>query len=47
MLTPLGTRLKAFMQKQKVNKTTVWDAWIDREFILTGEGAARLDDPWN
>jgi hypothetical protein len=46
MLTPLGTRLKSFMQKHRVNKTTIWDAWIDREFIFTGDGATGLDNPW-
>jgi len=46
MLTPLGTRLKGYMTRTKVNKTTAWDAWIDREFILVGEGSGSLDNPW-
>jgi hypothetical protein len=46
MLTPIGTRLKAYMTKQKVNKTTAWDAWIDREFIMMGDNSNMLDNPW-
>ncbi len=46
MLTPLGTRLKSYMQKQKVNKTTIWDAWIDREFIINGGNESILENPW-
>jgi len=44
-LTPIGTRLRAAMQKQKVNKTDWWTAWIDRDFVLGGDGAG-IDDPW-
>ena len=43
--TPVGTRLRAAMQKQKVSKTDWWTAWVDRDFVLTGDGAA-IDDPW-
>ena len=43
--TPIGTRLRGMMQKQKVNKTDWWTAWVDRDFVLTGDGAA-IDDPW-
>ena len=46
MLTPLGTRLKMYMQRQKVNKTTVWDAWIDREFVLMDGQDSIGNDPW-
>ena len=46
MLTPIGTRLKSFMQRQKVNKSTAWDAWIDREFIINGSEAT-IDNPWS
>ena len=46
MLTPLGTRLKAYMTRTRVNKTTAWDAWIDREFVLLGAGGSNLDNPW-
>ena len=45
MLTPLGTRLKSYMQKQKVNNTSIWDAWIDRDFVING-GDTVLDNPW-
>jgi hypothetical protein len=44
-LTPLGTRLKGFMQRQKVNKSNQWDTWIDREFIAGG--AMIIDNPWS
>jgi len=43
-LTPLGTRLKAFMSRMKVNKTNQWDLWIDREFVLAGDMVS--DNPW-
>ena len=43
--TPMGTRLRAAMTKQKVNKTDWWTAWIDREFVL-GDGGVSIDDPW-
>jgi hypothetical protein len=42
--TPVGSRLRNFMMKQKVNKSNQWDTWIDRDFIAQGE---LLDDnPW-
>ena len=43
-LTPLGTRLKAFMQRLKVNKSNQWDTWIDREFVATDNMIS--DNPW-
>ena len=43
-LTPIGTRLKAFMQRMKVNKSNQWDVWIDREFVMTS--MATGDNPW-
>lgn len=46
MLTPLGTRLKSYMQRQKVNKTSIWDAWIDRDFVINGGGIGQFDNPW-
>ena len=46
MLTPIGTRLKAFMSKQKVNKTDAWQAWIDREFIIMDGSTNMIDNPW-
>jgi len=43
--TPIGTRLRASMQKQKINKTDYWSVWIDRDFVLNG-GDNSSDDPW-
>lgn len=43
-LTPLGTRLQAFMKKQKVNKSNQWDTWIDRDFVVTDNMIS--DNPW-
>lgn len=43
-LTPLGTRLKAFMARMKVNRTNQWDLWIDRDFVLAGDLVS--DNPW-
>ena len=46
-LTPMGTRLKLYMQKQKVNKTDIWAAWIDRDVFLMDDGNSNtLDNPW-
>jgi len=46
-LTPIGTRLKNFMSKMKVGNKTQWETWIDRDFVLGGDSAAALDNPWN
>ena len=43
-LTPLGTRLKSFMTRMKVNKSNQWDIWIDRDFVLAGDLVS--DNPW-
>jgi hypothetical protein len=43
-LTPLGTRLKGFMTRMRVNRTNQWDLWIDRDFILAGDMVS--DNPW-
>ncbi|HET8687345.1 MAG TPA: hypothetical protein VFM18_11875 [Methanosarcina sp.] len=43
-LTPIGTRLKSFMTKQKVNKSNQWDTWIDRDFVVMD--VANIDNPW-
>lgn len=45
MITPIGTRLKARMQKSKINKSDYWTTWIDREFII-GDSGASIDNPW-
>jgi hypothetical protein len=43
-LTPLGTRLKGFMTRQKVNKSNQWDTWIDRDFVAADNMI--IDNPW-
>jgi len=43
--TPVGTRLRASMQKQKINKSDYWAIWIDREFIIGADSNA-IDNPW-
>lgn len=45
MLTPLGTRLRSFMQRMRVNKSNQWDVWIDRDFVI-GDQNAVSDNPW-
>jgi hypothetical protein len=42
--TPLGTRLRSFMQRQRVNKSNQWDTWIDRDFIAADNMI--IDNPW-
>lgn len=46
-LTPQGKRLRAMMQSAKfrVNKSTQWDTFIDREFISVSDEAA--SNPWD
>jgi len=43
-LTPLGTRLQAFMKRKKVNKSNYWDTWVDRDFVASENMI--LDNPW-
>lgn len=43
-ITPIGTRLRGFMQRQRVNKTNQWDMWIDRDFVVVGDAIS--DNPW-
>ena len=45
-LTAIGTRLRAYMQAMKVNKSNAWDTWIDREFVVVG-GTGSFDNPWD
>jgi hypothetical protein len=45
-LTPLGTRLKNYMTKQKMGKSDAWALWIDREFIMMDNASNMLDNPW-
>lgn len=46
-ITPVGTRLKNFMSKMKIGNKTQWETWIDRDFVIGGDSAAALDNPWN
>lgn len=46
MLTPIGTRLKGFMSKQKVGKSDQWATWIDRDFMIGTAETQVLDNPW-
>jgi hypothetical protein len=43
-LTPLGTRLRGFMKRQRINNTNMWDVWIDRDFVLSNDQIT--DNPW-
>jgi len=43
--TPIGTRLRAAMQRQKINKSDYWAVWIDREFVIN-DGTGSIDSPW-
>lgn len=42
--TPLGTRLRAFMRKQRMNNSNFWDVWVDREFVAPDN--IINDNPW-
>lgn len=42
--TPVGQRLRALLKNQPVNKSNVWDTWIDREFLSVNQKA--IDNPW-
>jgi hypothetical protein len=42
--TPTGQKLRALLKSQPVNKTTVWDTWVDRDFAYLQQEA--LDNPW-
>ena len=43
-ITPLGTRLRGFMRRQAMNKSNMWDVWIDRDFVLAADQIS--DNPW-
>jgi hypothetical protein len=45
-MTTMGLRLKALMQSAdyRVNKSTQWDVWIDRNFGQLNQGV--IDNPW-
>ena len=44
-LTPIGKRLRAMMQLNKVNKSNQWDVWIDREFLTVDSSV--LNNVWD
>jgi len=46
-ITPIGTRLKNFMTKMKIGNKSQWETWIDRDFVIGGDAAQALDNPWN
>ena len=43
-LTPMGRNLRAVMQKLRVNNSSHWAVWIDRDFV-SADGA-ELANPW-
>ena len=43
--TPLGTRLRAFMRRQRMNNSNQWDVWIDRDFVVAEQFVD--DSPWS
>ena len=45
-LSPIGTRLRNFMSKLKIGNKTQWETWIDRDFVIGGDAAQALDNPW-
>jgi len=45
-VTPTGTRLRNFMSKMRVGNKTQWETWIDRDFVIGGNAADALDNPW-
>jgi len=44
-LTPIGRRLRSMMQAMRVNKSSQWDVWIDREFGTLNQDA--ISNPWD
>jgi hypothetical protein len=43
--TPLGTKLRAFMKRQRMNSSNQWDVWIDRDFVVAD--TLINDNPWD
>jgi len=43
-MTPQGRKLRAMMQKLRVNNSNHWDTWIDREFASLSD--AVVSNPW-
>jgi len=44
-LTPMGRNLRGIMQKFRVNNSSAWEVWIDREFAEIEGGS--LKNPWD
>jgi hypothetical protein len=44
-LTPIGRRLRSMMKAMRVNKSSQWDVWIDREFGQLNQDA--ISNPWD
>ena len=42
--TPLGTKLRGFMRRQRMNNSNQWDTWIDRDFVA--QDTQINDNPW-
>jgi hypothetical protein len=42
--TPLGTKLRAFMRRQRMNNSNQWDVWVDRDFVAPD--TVINDNPW-
>ena len=42
--TPLGTKLRGFMRRQRMNNSNQWDVWIDRDFVAVD--SIINDNPW-
>lgn len=43
-LTPIGRRLRSMMQSLRVNKSSQWEIWVDREFGQLNHDA--ITNPW-
>ena len=43
-LTPLGTKIRGFMRKQRMNKSNMWEVWVDRDIVVRDEFVS--DNPW-
>ena len=43
-LTPVGRRLRSMMRTLKINKSSHWDVWVDREFGQINRDA--ISNPW-
>lgn len=44
-LTPQGKRLRALMQAKRVNNSSQWDVWVDRDFLSVDDSS--IANPWD